>query len=28
MVNGKGETFHADIPAFSLDSPFAKRVMH
>ena len=28
MVNGKGETFHADIPAFSLDSPFTKRVMH
>ena len=28
MVTGKGETFHADIPAFSLDSPFTKRVMH
>jgi ApaG protein len=28
MVTGKGESFQAAIPAFSLDSPFAKRVMH
>lgn len=28
MVTGKGESFQADIPAFSLDSPFAKRVVH
>ena len=28
MVTAKGETFDAAIPAFSLDSPFAKRVMH
>src|SRR5919202_3077505 len=27
MMNAKGETFEADIPAFSLDSPHAKRVM-
>ncbi|MFL5229478.1 MAG: Co2+/Mg2+ efflux protein ApaG [Microvirga sp.] len=28
MVTGTGESFQASIPAFSLDSPFAKRVMH
>lgn len=28
MVTSTGETFLADIPAFSLDSPFIKRVMH
>ena len=28
MVTASGETFHAAIPAFSLDSPFAKRVVH
>ena len=28
MVTGKGKTFHADIPAFSLDSPFVKRIVH
>ena len=28
MVTAKGESFDAAIPAFSLDSPFAKRVMH
>jgi ApaG protein len=28
MVTGAGESFQADIPAFSLDSPFGKRVMH
>ena len=28
MVTAAGETFNAAIPAFSLDSPFAKRVMH
>jgi ApaG protein len=28
MVTGSGESFQASIPAFSLDSPFAKRVMH
>ena len=28
MVTGKGETFEAEIPGFSLDSPFAKRVVH
>jgi ApaG protein len=28
MVTGKGESFQAAIPAFSLDSPFAKRVVH
>ena len=28
MVTAGGETFNAAIPAFSLDSPFARRVMH
>lgn len=28
MVSDKGETFKAAIPAFSLDSPFAKRILH
>lgn len=28
MVTATGETFLAEIPAFSLDSPFIKRVMH
>lgn len=28
MVGANGETFEANIPAFSLDSPHAKRVMH
>jgi ApaG protein len=28
MVTEGGETFDAQIPAFSLDSPFVKRVMH
>src|SRR3954468_18560188 len=28
MVTGKGESFQAAIPAFSLDSPFAQRVVH
>jgi ApaG protein len=28
MVSDTGETFQAAIPAFSLDSPFTKRVMH
>lgn len=28
MVTSTGETFLAEIPAFSLDSPFIKRVMH
>jgi ApaG protein len=28
MTTAAGETFQADIPAFSLDSPFAKRVMN
>ena len=28
MVTGTGESFQAEIPAFSLDSPFAKRVVH
>jgi ApaG protein len=28
MVTGAGESFQAEIPAFSLDSPFVKRVMH
>ena len=27
-VLGPGETFQAEIPAFSLDSPHIKRVMH
>jgi ApaG protein len=28
MVDAAGETFEAEIPAFSLDSPFVKRVVH
>ncbi len=28
MVTAGGETFQAEIPAFSLDSPHVKRVMH
>lgn len=28
MVNEKGEVFEAEIPAFSLDSPFAPRVLN
>jgi ApaG protein len=28
MVTAGGETFQADIPAFSLDSPHARRVIH
>ena len=28
MVGADGETFEANIPAFSLDRPHAKRVMH
>ncbi len=28
MVTASGETFQAEIPAFSLDSPHAKRVIH
>jgi ApaG protein len=28
MVTSAGETFSAAIPAFSLDSPFVKRVVH
>jgi ApaG protein len=28
MVTAAGESFDAEIPAFSLDSPFVKRVMH
>ena len=28
MVTASGETFHAEIPAFSLDSPHLKRVVH
>ncbi|TAL81336.1 MAG: Co2+/Mg2+ efflux protein ApaG [Beijerinckiaceae bacterium] len=28
MVNEKGEAFEAEIPAFSLDSPFAPRVLN
>jgi ApaG protein len=28
MVTEAGETFHAAIPAFSLDSPHAKRAVH
>ncbi len=28
MVTADGETFQAEIPAFSLDSPHIKRVMH
>ncbi len=28
MVTAAGETFQADIPAFSLDSPHARRVIH
>lgn len=28
MVTKEGETFSASIPAFSLDSPFVKRVVH
>jgi hypothetical protein len=27
-VTSDGETFGADIPAFSLDSPFVKRIVH
>jgi ApaG protein len=28
MVTGAGESFQAAIPAFALESPFAKRVVH
>ncbi len=28
MIADSGETFRAEIPAFSLDSPFVKRVIH
>jgi ApaG protein len=28
MIADNGETFRAEIPAFSLDSPFVKRVVH
>ena len=28
MVGANGETFEADIPAFALDSPHVKRVVH
>ena len=28
MLADNGETFRAEIPAFSLDSPFVKRVIH
>ena len=28
MIAESGETFRAEIPAFSLDSPFVKRVIH
>jgi ApaG protein len=28
MVTASGESFNAEIPAFSLDSPHAKRVVH
>lgn len=28
MITAGGETFQAAIPAFSLDSPFSKRVVH
>jgi ApaG protein len=28
MVTAGGETFQAEIPAFSLDSPHIKRVVH
>ena len=28
MIADNGETFRAEIPAFSLDSPFVKRVIH
>ena len=28
MIADTGETFRAEIPAFSLDSPFVKRVIH
>ena len=28
MVTGGGESFQAEIPAFSLDSPYAKRAVH
>ena len=28
MVTGSGETFYAEIPAFSLDSPHARRAVH
>jgi ApaG protein len=28
MVTATGETFQAAIPAFSLDSPHVKRVVH
>lgn len=28
MASDSGETFRAEIPAFSLDSPFVKRVVH
>jgi ApaG protein len=28
MVTGKGDSFQAEIPAFSLDSPFVKRVVN
>ena len=28
MIADTGETFRAEIPAFSLDSPFVKRIVH
>ncbi len=28
MIADNGETFRAEIPAFSLDSPFVKRIVH
>lgn len=28
MISASGETFPAEIPAFSLDAPFIKRVVH
>jgi len=28
METETGETFEVDIPAFSLDSPYAKRMFH
>jgi ApaG protein len=28
MVNEKGDVFEAEIPVFSLDSPYARRVLN